>query len=138
MKKLLTLTTSFVLALAVVFIYSSTPVEAIDWSLRNGVEAAQGSGVPTNLFGDAGIVTTATNFLLFIAGALAVVMLIWGGLRYTVSGGNASAVTAAKNTVLYAIVGLIVAFLAFAAVNFVLGTLTGGGVGGNGAGFTNT
>ncbi len=101
-------------------------------SAQDGAEAAQGTGVPTQLFGDAGIVTTITNLLLFVAGALAVIMIIWGGIRYATSGGNASSVTAAKNTILYAIVGLIVAFLAFAAVNFILGTFAGGG-----SGFTN-
>ncbi|MNY81379.1 hypothetical protein D3C86_2229240 [compost metagenome] len=68
--------------------------------------------------------------MLFIIGALSVIMLIIGGIRYTVSGGNASAITAAKNTIMYAIVGIIVAVLAYAIVNFVLTTLVGGGSGG--------
>lgn len=102
------------------------PVSA-QGSAQDGAAAAQGTGVPTQLFGDAGIVTTITNLLLFVAGALAVIMIIWGGIRYATSGGNASSVTAAKNTILYAIVGLIVAFLAFAAINFILGSLTGSG-----------
>lgn len=102
-------------------------------AIQQGVDAARGDGVPTTLLGDTGIITTVINILLFIAGALAVIMLIFGGLRYTVSGGNASSVTAAKNTILYAIVGLIIAFLAFAAVNWVLGAITPGG----GSGFTN-
>ena len=137
MKKVTYITTGTLLALVAVILVGVEPAAA-QFSIEQGVQAARGSGVPGNLFGDAGIITTVTNFLLFIAGALAVIMLIWGGLRYAVSGGNAAAVTAAKNTVLYAIVGLIIAFLAFAAVNFVLGTLMGtGGIGG-GAGFTNT
>lgn len=101
--------------------------------IMDGVNAAQGTGVPTSLFGDFGIVSTITNVLLFIVGALAVIMIIFGGIRYATSGGNSANVTAAKNTVLYAIVGLIIAFLAFAAVNFILGFLAPGG----GAGFTN-
>lgn len=134
MKKTIALISASALALVVVLAFSSEPVAA-QWSLQEGIQAAQGTDVPTALFGDTGIVTTITNVLLFIAGALAVIMLIWGGLRYTISGGNAAAVTAAKNTVLYAIVGLIIAFLAFAAVNFVLSSLTGS-IGG-GAGGTN-
>lgn len=102
-------------------------------AIQSGVQAAQGTGVPTTLFGDAGIITTITNTLLFIAGALAVIMIIFGGLRYATSAGNAASVTAAKNTILYAIVGLIIAFLAFAAVNWVLGAITPGASGG----FTN-
>jgi multisubunit Na+/H+ antiporter MnhB subunit len=58
--------------------------------------------------------------LLFIIGAISVIMLIIGGIRYVVSGGDSSAVTSAKNTILYAIVGIIVALLAYALVNFVL------------------
>lgn len=132
MKKL-AIITGFTVALVAALLTRSFPVAAIGGSLEEGVQSARGEGVPTTLFGDAGIITTATNFLLFIAGALAVIMLIWGGIRYTVSGGNASAVTAAKNTILYAIVGLIIAFLAFAAVNWVLGIFTTGST----SGFTN-
>ena len=47
-------------------------------------------------------------------------MLIIGGVRYTVSQGDSAAVTSAKNTILYAIIGLIVAILAYAVVNFVI------------------
>ena len=61
-----------------------------------------------------------TNTLLFLIGAVAVIMLIIGGFRYVVSAGDANAVTGAKNTILYAIVGIVVAFLSYAAVNFVL------------------
>jgi hypothetical protein len=133
MKKFLAITTSFLLAFGVILALGA-PEVAAQGSIQEGVQSAQGQGVPTNLFGDAGIITTITNILLFIAGALAVIMLIWGGIRYTISGGNSANVTAAKNTVLYAIVGLIVAFLAFAAVNWVLGVITPGA---GGAGFSN-
>lgn len=78
------------------------------------------------LFGDGSIFTTIVNTLLFIIGAVSVVMLIYGGIRYTTSGGNSTHVTAAKNTIMYAIIGLVVAFLAFAVVNWVLGAITPG------------
>jgi hypothetical protein len=125
MKKFFGIVTGFILVFALAFTLASPEVFA-ESAIEQGVQSAQGNGVPSNLFGDGGIITTITNILLFIAGALAVIMLIFGGIRYTVSGGNSSAVTAAKNTILYAIVGLIVAFLAFAAVNWVLGALTPG------------
>jgi Type IV secretion system pilin len=64
--------------------------------------------------------------LLFIIGALSVIMIIIGGFRYVVSGGSQTAVSGAKNTILYAIIGLVVAFVAYAAVNFVLGSLITG------------
>lgn len=106
----------------------STPTSAL--SLMEGVNAARGNNVPGTLMGDAGIITTIINTMLFIIGALAVVMIIFGGLRYVTSAGKSSSVTAAKNTILYAIVGLIIAFLAYAAVNFVLGSVTSGATGG--------
>jgi len=95
-------------------------------TIQQGANAARGTGQPSQLFGDSGVLTTVTNTMLFVVGALAVIMIIFGGIRYATSGGNASSVTAAKNTVMYAIVGLIIAFLAFAAVNWVLGTLMPG------------
>lgn len=89
-----------------------------------GIDCARGTDVPDDsLFGSGSIFTNVVNILLFIIGALSVVMLIWGGIRYTTSGGQAASVTAAKNTIMYAIIGLIVAFLAFAIVNWVLGVL---------------
>jgi hypothetical protein len=60
------------------------------------------------------------NTLLFVLGALAVVMIIFGGIRYTTSAGDAKAVEGAKNTILYSVIGLVVALLAYAIVNFVL------------------
>lgn len=96
--------------------------------LQEGADASKGNGVASELFGsDGGIFKTITNLLLFLIGAIAVIMLIIGGIRYVVSGGDQGAVTAAKNTILYAIVGIIVAFLAYAAVDFVIGSLSVGG-----------
>ena len=127
-------TTSFLIAAVLVvgisLLISDTSLAN---SLQDGVNAARGDGQPAELLGDTGILTTITNILLFVVGALSVLMLIIGGLRYVISGGNASAVTAAKNTILYAIVGLIIAFLAYAAINFVLGAVApGSGVGSGG------
>lgn len=60
------------------------------------------------------------NVLLFILGAIAVIMIIIGGIRYTTSNGDASNTKAAKDTILYAVVGLVVAILAYAIVNWVI------------------
>ena len=90
-------------------------------SISAGVNCAQGKDQPTELFGDQGVFTTVTNVLLFLIGAVSVIMLIIGGIRYTISNGDQGAVTSAKNTILYAIIGLVVAILSFAAVSFVTG-----------------
>ena len=126
MRKFLLLFILSVLSLAVFISFNiSTPTHA--YSIMEGVNAARGSNVPATLFGGTGIITTIINTMLFIAGALSVIMIIFGGLRYVTSAGNSSNVTAAKNTVMYAIIGLIVAFLAYAAVNFILGAVDAGG-----------
>lgn len=65
----------------------------------------------------------SVNIMLFAVGILAVIMLIWGGIRYVLSGGDSGAVSSAKKTILYAVVGLIVAILAYAIVNFVITTI---------------
>ncbi len=95
-----------------------------DMSLKSGADCAQGKGTATNLFKQGGVFRTVVNILLFLIGAIAVIMLIIGGIRYVVSAGDQNAVTGAKNTILYAIVGIIVAFLAYAAVNFILDSLS--------------
>ena len=92
-------------------------------TLREGAEAARCDQCPENLFGDNGIFKQITNVVLYIVGVIAVIMLIIGGIKYVVSGGDAKKVTDAKNTVLYAIIGLIISFLAFAIVNFVITSL---------------
>lgn len=100
---------------------------SLESGVRGGADAARGSSQPSQLFGDGGIFQQVTNILLFLIGVLSVIMLIIGGLRYVVSGGNKDAVNSAKNTILYAIVGLITALLAYAAVDFVINVFSGGG-----------
>ncbi len=65
-------------------------------------------------------IKTITNVLLFVIGAVAVIMIILGGIRYTTSNGDSSQITAAKNTILYAVIGLVVALLAYAIIDFVI------------------
>ena len=95
-------------------------------TLQEGAEAARCDGCPADLFGDMGVFKQVTNVILYIVGIVAVIMLIIGGIKYVISGGDAKKVTDAKNTVLYAIIGLIIAFLAYAIVNFVISALPTG------------
>ena len=93
---------------------------AFDQGLKDGADSAQGKDQQADLFGPEGIFKTITNVLLFIIGAISVIMLIIGGIRYTTSNGDSGAVTNAKNTILYAVIGIVVALLAYALVNFVI------------------
>jgi hypothetical protein len=64
------------------------------------------------------------NILSIIVGIVAVIMIIWGGFRYITSGGSSDKVTSAKNTLLYAIIGLVIVALAQIIVRFVLNKTT--------------
>lgn len=60
------------------------------------------------------------NVMLLVIGVVAVIMLIVGGFRYVLSNGNEKAISGAKDTILYAVIGIVIALLSFAIVNFVL------------------
>ena len=66
------------------------------------------------------LLTDVINIFSLIVGVVSVIMIIIGGLRYITSGGDSNNVSAAKNTILYAIVGLVIVALAQLVVRFVL------------------
>ncbi len=72
-------------------------------------------------------INTIINVIIGIVGFVAVVMIIVGGISFITSQGDSAKVTKARNTILYGVVGLVVALLAFAIVNFVLSSVFGGG-----------
>ena len=88
--------------------------------LNKGVNEIDGEADANDL---TNLIKNVVNVLLFIVGVAAVIMIIIGGLRYVTSSGDQSQVTAAKNTILYSVVGLVVAALAYAIVNFVVDKL---------------
>ncbi len=95
-------------------------------TMQEGAQAARCDGCPAELFGETGVFRQITNTVLYIVGIIAVIMLIIGGIKYLVSGGDAKKVTDAKNTVLYAIIGIVICFFAYAIVNFVISALPSG------------
>ena len=128
--KLKHLSVYFIPALTIATLLVFSPIALagpLDGGAQGGANAARGSDQRADIFGDAGIFRTITDVLLFILGAISVIMIIIGGLRYVISGGNSSNVQAAKNTILYAIVGVVIALLSYAIINFVLDTVAGGG-----------
>lgn len=70
------------------------------------------------------IITTVIDILSVIVGAAAVIMIIIGCFRYVISGGDSSGVSGAKNTIMYAIIGLIVVLFAQVIVAFVYSSAT--------------
>lgn len=80
-------------------------------------------GCGKSIFAADGFVFNAIKTVIVIIGALSVIMVIIGGLRYTLSGGDSAGLKSAKDTVLYALVGLAVALLSFSLVSFVISRL---------------
>lgn len=124
MRKSLRILTQVTTGVASFFTLATGRVMAM--TVQEGAEAAKADGMPTELLGDAGVFTRITNTVLYAVGIISVIMLIYGGLRYVLSGGDNKKVTDAKNTILYAIIGLIISILSYAIVNFVINAVTGG------------
>lgn len=123
MKKIKKIIISAVVALGLVAVPApavfAQPVcsgSAVD-CLKQGQEKVGGSENQTDLTEQ---LRTVTNILLFILGAIAVIMIIIGGIRYATSNGESSSIKSAKDTILYSVIGLAVAIMAFAIVNFVI------------------
>lgn len=75
------------------------------------------------------IVKLVINIFSLIVGVISVIMIIIGGLKYITSGGDSANVTGAKNTILYAVIGLVVVALAQFIVRFVLAKVSSAGTG---------
>lgn len=67
-----------------------------------------------------GLIKNIINTLSVLVGAICVIMVIIGGFKFVTSGGDSNATTSARNTVLYALVGLIIVAFAQVIVQFVL------------------
>ena len=92
--------------------------------VKKGIDNAGGT---VNNFNIGTAITNIINIMLYALGAIAVIMIVIGGIRYTTSNGDSNGIQSAKNTILYAVAGLVVAILAYAIVNFVVSNLLGSG-----------
>ena len=66
------------------------------------------------------LVGTLVNVLLYVLGAVSIIVIVISGFFYVTANGDSTAITKAKNTLMYAVIGLVVALLAYALVNFVI------------------
>jgi len=69
---------------------------------------------------DNNTIPTIINVILGVVGAVALLTITYGGLKYVLSRGEPQSVNKAKDTILYSVIGLVVVMLAAAIVNFVL------------------
>ena len=117
MKKIALLVITPLLLLSIVF---TAPVYALDGKaetgFKDGVNQSGGKG-QNNLMGT---VQNIINTLLFVAGMVAVVVIVISGFRFITAEGDSNSTNRAKNSIIYASIGLIVAVSAYAIVNFIL------------------
>ena len=107
----------------------------IQQSLGKGIDSAtgvSGSCTDSNTDGAGSLQAVAkkvVNIFSIIVGIVAVIFVIYGGFRYITSGGDSGSVGNAKNTLIYALVGLVIVALAQLIVHYVLSTATGAATG---------
>lgn len=98
-------------------VFASDASENILGGVGN-TEGTDASSTNNATLGDG--IDTVTNLLLFTIGVIAVIAIIIGGIRYATANGDQSHVTQGKNIVLYAVVGLVIALIAYAITRFVI------------------
>ena len=91
-------------------------------AIINGATGACGNSCDTNLSVNQ-LFTRIADVLTYLVGAISIIMIIYGGLRYVISRGDAAQIKAAKETILYAVAGVVVAIVAFAIIKFVTSTI---------------
>lgn len=84
----------------------------------------QNTDISSGSTGVTNLITSIVNIFSLIVGMVSVVMIIYGGFRYITSGGDSGKVTGAKNTIIYAVIGLVIVVLAQVIVKFILDKAT--------------
>lgn len=133
LKQLSLTIASLALLVAPVAVPAAVHAASIKDSLCNGIDVANGgdanagdSGTASNCEDGTGsnsfnsVVHTVINLFSWIVGVISVIMIVVGGFKYITSGGKDSNVSGAKNTIMYALIGLVVVALAQVIVRFVL------------------
>lgn len=92
-----------------------THAQALDEARKGADNTGKPSGTVE------GLAKNVINILSWIVGVASVVMIVIGGLKYVTSNGDSGGIASAKNTIIYAIVGLVIAIFAQAIVQFVIG-----------------
>lgn len=100
-------------------VFTSPSVGAID--VYGGCKGVNDSAVCSSTKDSlSSMIRPITTTMLYIIGAIAVIMIIIGGIMYTISSGDPGKTKKAKDTILYSVIGLVVAIMAYGIVEFVL------------------
>lgn len=131
MRKLKLIVSAFLFTSSLAFVAAGSPIvsaadasdsakTAICEGVNLGGSGGCGTGNPEGSINN--IIKTVISFLSWIVGIISVIMIIIGGFKYIISSGDSANVTSAKNTILYAIIGLVIVAFAQIIVRFVLNT----------------
>ena len=127
-KSLLIVAASVFALTAPAFVPAVASAQSVQSNLCAGASASLSSGTDCSGSSATGhlnnIIKFVINIFSLIVGIVSVIMIIVGGLKYITSGGEASNISGAKNTIIYAIVGLVIVALAQFIVHFVLGKVS--------------
>lgn len=117
MKKISKMLATGMSAVMLGFLYSKSVLAGSYENITAGLDKTQDAagGLEMN-----GVIKTIITTMLFVVGILAVIMIIYGGIRYVTAHGDKTQVASAKDTVVYAVVGLVVAIVAYALVDWVV------------------
>ncbi|HEX6462255.1 MAG TPA: hypothetical protein VFZ58_03180 [Candidatus Saccharimonadales bacterium] len=123
--RLFTKISAAIFIVAALFLWAAPAAQAIEVVKCEGLQTGEHvpaicEGSDEKLFGPNSIWTNIINTLLLVIGAIALLMIIIGAMRYTLSGGDQAQITSAKNTILYSVIGLVIAMMAGGIINFVL------------------
>ncbi len=127
-SKLLIIVAALMMSIPVIVpiqVSASVKCDNIGGQINNGINSAVSSNVACGTGGsiDTGVESLAkkvVNIFSLVVGVISVIMIIYAGLRYITSGGESGGVSGAKNTLLYAVIGLIIVILAQVIVRIVL------------------
>jgi hypothetical protein len=89
-------------------------------TVQNGLNQVCSGGACNKSLSLQNVFANIADTLIFVVGAVSVIMIILGGLRYVISNGDQKQITAAKDTILYAVIGLIVSIASYAIAHFVI------------------
>lgn len=121
----------FALPVALAGLFAAAPVYAVDivqgacegGPANNTAICEAGNANQGTIVGKNGILTKVVQTFAYIAGIIAVIMVILGGFKYITANGDSGSIASAKQTIIYALVGVVIAILAQAIVSYILSKL---------------
>ena len=96
---------------------------ACDGGGAGSAVCSNNTGASDPIAGPNGAIVNITSILAAIVGVVSVAFVVWGGIKYITSGGDSSGVSTAKNTIIAALIGLVLAVMARPIIVFIVGRL---------------